>query len=1180
MPAPVFDMYVPKPGETMEQRMKGLTNSYIDLTQMLQVLLSGHLDSKNVSSITTDKLKAGVALIGTALIDALVVGTNVDIGSAPKVFHDEPTTPYRVKDIWIDGTDLKRCIVARASGAFVAADWDLGTNYTNPTGVTTIVDGVVTTDFVNALGVIANSVIAEWVYAGAITTDQITAGAATIGTALIDALVVGTNVAQGTAPKVYYTEPTTPYRVNDVWINGTDLKRCATARASGAFVAGDWTLGTNYTNPTGVTSIVGGVVTTDFVNALSVIANSVVAEWIYAGNITADQLTIGGGGEQISDDLLENTVALAAAQAAEDAQDDATDALGELDDIASDAKITPVEKLEAKQRWDAIVVEGTPTTGTIPLQATAFGVSDTDFDTDYSALNVYLNTTLTVFANMTTTTNITRATWDTAWKNYYDERTKLLNAIAAKAKEIADAKRKTFTPALVTPPVLTFTRASVAVKLDGTEVASGEVRYETGEFGNSLMIEEGTTNLLTATQSDVEADTTGLAANIAGVTISRDTGEHWQGAASLKTITPGNAALEGFRTTSASVSASLAYTASVWVKGSGTVVLGLGERDASDVAIGGIVYGSVVTLSSTWQRTTVSKTFGATGVKARLYVITDVTQAITFYADGLLLEQKAYDTSWIEGGVTRVAETLSVPTAGVFTKGSTTVEFWFEPTSTPLKTSGVLCVVFINSTNYYVIYAHSTGRVYVQTRSGADTVNDYNSSDPVLAVGTKYHIAAKWDGTTMCHFVNGVKGLDGDTAYTEPVGSLPANMYLGSNYSSTSHPDGIYDDLRISNIARTDAEILADYNSGAALPMDNYTTAKLNFDDDILAEDFVPYPPYKPGDLWAGGSAADLKRCIIQRLTGAYDAADWELATKYTDDVAADAAQSAADDAQADATTALGELDDIASDAKITPVEKLEAKQRWDAIVVEGTATTGTIPAQAIALGVSHTDFDTDYAALDVYLNTTLTVFANMATTTNITRTDWDTAWKNYYDERTKILNAIAATMVQLSTQYNKTQITAANGIQVLDATDTERVKMGQIGAEYGVQATHSDGSYSKMTESGFYRSAGGTNYDYMFRIYVDDGSTTGGGYNTSTNAVTVTLPADFQNKDFKVTAFFQNWAAGSYADASITAIKCVITSIDYEDGTFVVDAYVKKLNWDTLDYYFYPVDFAYVAQY
>ena len=41
--------------------------------------------------------------------------------------------------------------------------------------------------------------------------------------------------------RVFTATPTTPYDVGDLWLDATTVKRCTTARASGAYVAGDWT---------------------------------------------------------------------------------------------------------------------------------------------------------------------------------------------------------------------------------------------------------------------------------------------------------------------------------------------------------------------------------------------------------------------------------------------------------------------------------------------------------------------------------------------------------------------------------------------------------------------------------------------------------------------------------------------------------------------------------------------------------------------------------------------------------------------------------------------------------------------------------------------------------------------------------------------------------------------------
>lgn len=68
--------------------------------------------------------------------------------------------------------------------------------------------------------------------------------------------------AQDTADgkrRVFVATPTTPYDVGDLWVDGKELRRCVTARASGTYVATDWAIAVYYDNTK--TTIDGGIVT-------------------------------------------------------------------------------------------------------------------------------------------------------------------------------------------------------------------------------------------------------------------------------------------------------------------------------------------------------------------------------------------------------------------------------------------------------------------------------------------------------------------------------------------------------------------------------------------------------------------------------------------------------------------------------------------------------------------------------------------------------------------------------------------------------------------------------------------------------------------------------------------------------------------------------------------------------
>ena len=125
------------------------------------------------------------------------------------------------------------------------------------------------------------------------------------------------------------------------------------------------------------------------------------------------------------------TAADNAAKAAKNAQADANEANSMLSDIANDNKLTAQEKQQAKKEWDVIVSEKPKN----DASADKFGVSKTAYGSAYTALSTYVTPLL---SDLSSTSNITGTEFRAKFKAYYDARTDLLNAISAKAKELAD----------------------------------------------------------------------------------------------------------------------------------------------------------------------------------------------------------------------------------------------------------------------------------------------------------------------------------------------------------------------------------------------------------------------------------------------------------------------------------------------------------------------------------------------------------------------------------------------------------------------------------------------------------------------------------------------------------------------------------------------------------------------
>jgi hypothetical protein len=142
------------------------------------------------------------------------------------------------------------------------------------------------------------------------------------------------------------------------------------------------------------------------------------------------------------------STANSAASAASAAQSAANSANAALSDIASDGKLTPVEKRRARLEWDTILAERAGIQG----QADTFGVSRTAYDSAFQSLANYLNAgtawasgapSWLADANLGTTTTIVGSTFRDNWKALYDARQALLNAVADKARQNAAAAQST-----------------------------------------------------------------------------------------------------------------------------------------------------------------------------------------------------------------------------------------------------------------------------------------------------------------------------------------------------------------------------------------------------------------------------------------------------------------------------------------------------------------------------------------------------------------------------------------------------------------------------------------------------------------------------------------------------------------------------------------------------------------
>jgi len=404
--------------------------------------------------------------------------------------------------------------------------------------------------------------------------------------------------------------------------------------------------------------------------------------------------------------------------------------------------------------------------------------------------------------------------------------------------------------------VVGFKAGSVRYKIDGTQVLSNLPRYETGRFGQAVMMEEGSQNTLL--YSDQFDNAAWLQGNTPVITPNSTVAP--DGTTTADTIQDDNAAAYESVYQSSTCANSETWTGSVYIKkdtnttrypeiqldflGGTTNIFNPvqinTQTGATIIRAGfGTPIVEVKSVGDYW-RLCITGTNNATGNNiVRLYIypaITTTWGSAEVAATGSCivwraqLEKKAYATSGIQttsAAVTRVAETMVVPVSGNFAKNNWTVEITYNPSIVGM--TRYLWYCYIDASNWYRIIATSAGQFQISVCSGGTEVGFTTALNPIITVGTNYSIMFAGNGSVIRACVNGVQ-IGADTAYTEPAGTLPTFMYLGSDQAGTGQANGLMDDTRFSSTARTAASHATAYAAGVPLVVDEYTSLKQDFD--------------------------------------------------------------------------------------------------------------------------------------------------------------------------------------------------------------------------------------------------------------------------------------------------------------------------------------------------------------
>jgi len=379
----------------------------------------------------------------------------------------------------------------------------------------------------------------------------------------------------------------------------------------------------------------------------------------------------------------------------------------------------------------------------------------------------------------------------------------------------------------------TFTRSSIAYKSDGSQVAVNVPRFEAGKFGQGILIEEGTTNLLPS--NDAQGKTQFSSNNSSRSSNTLETSFGLNDLYSLKSVQLVVTTNKGFYSPSYPTVVGNVYTFSYYVYNATSTSHNFTARfhfyDGSGKVVERFESNSIPVPAQQWKRISVTATAPSGSTQCRVVGWESGTTSQVgdvYYFDNFQLEQKEYATSWTVG--TRQPEVITVPTAGILNAGEGSASVWVYVNDLIKNTSAWRYILAhgTSDTANFIALRHGTDNMwYAMTSNGAGQQSIVKINDTLL-IGW-HHFAMRWSVSELALFIDGVKVGSVNNPYLPSA--MNTNFSIGKWLLDAYGWVNTYiDDLALYNRALSDSEVQAIYSSNQPAPITENTTYALRFD--------------------------------------------------------------------------------------------------------------------------------------------------------------------------------------------------------------------------------------------------------------------------------------------------------------------------------------------------------------